>query len=219
MDNAECLLQLTSQKQGNFTYEVLLLCCCAIDALGNLFLVDDQRDDIPDGKQFRELLWRYGTFKGFDFGLVNAVKLLQKVQEYERVKGARFPTLITYISSDIAKHDYPTGNAWKKDLSLGQVKSETEPLIRSDGHPELIGWLRSAIDKATHAGVLYEQYRCAAVHEMRVGNHWAGSRDPLPFYMGVIDGGVDFTFPEHYLIPLVRSLLDTLLERCRASVC
>lgn len=218
VENTERLLQITTQKQGDFTYEILLLCCCAIDGLANLFLIDDERERLSDDAvRFRKLLWRCGAFKGFDFRLVNMVELGIKVREFAHSKQIELPSLIAYIRSEHAKHNYPIGNAWEQDLPLEQVKEETESLIKGDGRPDLVGWLRDTIDKTTHAGVLYEQYRCSAVHKMRVENHWTGARDPLPFYMGVINGGVDFTFPEHYLILLVRHLLESLLERCYGS--
>ncbi len=41
MKNARKLLALPEDAEGGYIFEVLLLCCCALDALGNLFLKDD----------------------------------------------------------------------------------------------------------------------------------------------------------------------------------
>lgn len=214
MANARKLLELSEAGPQNFTFEVLLLCCCALDAIGNLFLSDDQgEDEGKDKERFHELLWRYGERDGFKFDRVNMVALRKKIDHYRAKSRIDFPKVRSYVESEIARHEYEVGNAVDLDLPFGEVEQITRGLLKEDSGMDRWGWLSNTIRNCTHAGVLYEEYRCGAVHKMLISGHWTsrGRSDEKPFYMPVVGEGVDFTFPESFLIELVERVLVCIL--------
>lgn len=212
-------LMALSARGEDLTFEVLLLCCCALDALGSLFLEDDQGEDGRKGKErFHELLWHYGETSGFRFDRVNLIALLRKIDDYIAQKSREgenvaLPNVRSYIVAEIAKHDYHTGSAVDLDLPLQEVETSCHDLVGQDGQIGRWGWLSNVVRESTHAGVLYELYRCPAVHEAHVPGHWnsSGRKDGVPFYMPVIGEGVDFTFPENFLIQVVEQTLSRIL--------
>ncbi len=134
-----------------------------------------------------------------------------------------------YIESEIHKHDYDRGSAIDLDVAYEEVESHCRDLLIQDGQMDRWGWLSNIIRESTYAGILYQEYRCGAVHRFIVKRHWRDStgRSQHPYYMPyeymgqevgtkdkweIGDGDVDLVFPELFLIEEVERVLRRVLH-------
>ena len=206
-------LEILSGKENrkDFDFEILLLACCYIDALANIFTEEKEV-----GKRFIESLICFGETNGISFSKVNLIFLHKNLIEHRSYKHSLFPTKYDdWVLNEIHKRDYSTGDNTEFDLPEKEILKRLGDMLIAEEMGLFGESLKALIMKSSYAGVLYETYRNPAVHEGLVVGHWGGVKDEArPFYVSVMGRRPDFTFPAKFLINVVENMLSKMYKEC-----
>jgi len=185
------------QKEKTFETEIIILCCCFIDALGKyVYKTDENR------YRFTKILYDYGKLENnIDF---NKVSLFELEKNLLDEKGRMGPLYLKYIAEEIKKNN----NGISSDPLIEKLLGKLLSLNRIDEKK-----LRKFVENATYASILYNRYRNATVHELITLHHYSVSWRKDVFYMNVAEdyikmvGGRAFlVFPVEFLVELIKHL-------------
>lgn len=208
--NNLCELQKVSKaNKDKFDFEILLLACCSIDALANIFT-----DEKEVGKRFVGLLIYIGEINNINFSKVNLISLNRQIsipQKDERPLPSKY---YEWVSGEIGKRDYSTGDNTTLDLTDNVILEKLFAISSEEEKKRYGSFLVDRIKKSTYAGVLYENYRNPLVHEAQAKGHWGGQDETKPFYIDIMGMDADLSFPSAFLIETVKNLLSELCSEC-----
>jgi hypothetical protein len=185
------------QQEKTFEIEIIILCCCFIDALGKyVYKAEGNR------YRFTKILYDYGKFKNnIDFKKVSLFEL-EKIllDEKERTESQ----YLSYIIEEIKKD----GNGISYDPLFEELLQELLSLKRIDKKI-----LRKLVENATYASILYNRYRNPTVHEFVALHHYPVPGRKDVFYMDVGENSIKIVgsraflvFPVEFLVELIKHL-------------
>jgi len=209
------LYKMASDNGNEFEFEILLLCCCYIDALANIFT-----DVKLVNERFAELLIELGYTNDVDFSKVNLLSLEKQIRRYsiKNQKPGLPQKYEAWVLSELNKRDYSTGDNVVLDLLEKETLKKFSEMSSDIEKTQYGKILKEAVRNSTYAKILYGNYRNAAVHEALVRGHWEGvTREDKPFYIDIMDDESDLTFPTKFLIKVIENIIDKIYNKCTNS--